>query len=79
LETTEEKAEAKVMAKARNVRRKSHGPRYKLKRTPKHYVQRRADGTFKKFTSIKRGQAQDRVWKAPKTKRSGFGHRKDKW
>jgi hypothetical protein len=57
---------------------KRHGPRYKLKRTPKHYVTRNADGTFKKFTRVGRSLASDRVWKAKKkTKKPGYGNRKD--
>ncbi len=58
--------------------RKSHGPRYKLKRTPRHYVTRTKKGTFKKFVRVGRSLSQDRIWKASTETRSGFGHRKDK-
>jgi hypothetical protein len=74
LARSEEQKEAVVLGKT-----KRHGPRYKLKRTPRHFVTRDAKGQFKKFTRIGRSLRQDRVWKAPKERRSGFGHRKDKW
>jgi len=58
-------------------KRKKHGPRYKVKGKPRHYVIRDKKGRFKKWTSIKRGHAVDRVWKAPKGEAPGHGHKKD--
>jgi len=43
----------------------------------KSYVQRRKDGTFKKWTGIGRSLAADRRTKAKKISKSGYGHTGD--
>jgi len=50
-----------------------------MKRTKirKFYVQRRKDGTFKKWTAIGRSLKADRRKKAKNTVKSGYGHKGD--
>jgi hypothetical protein len=43
----------------------------------KYYVERRSDGTFKNWVSIKRSLAQDRRKKSKKKVRPGYGHEGD--
>ena len=54
------------------------GRRYKLRNRPGYYVERDRKGRFKRWAKIKRSLAQDRVWEAPLTTKSGYGHRYDK-
>jgi hypothetical protein len=54
------------------------GRRYRVKRTPGHYVQRDRRGRFRDWTSIPRGIRRDAAKKAPeRRKESGYGHRQD--
>ena len=50
------------------------GRRYKI---GKSYVERRKDGTFKKWVSIGKSLSADRRRKAKKKVRSGYGHQGD--
>lgn len=43
----------------------------------KHYVERRADGTFQEWSAIGRSLRQDRLKKAIKKVVSGYGHQGD--
>lgn len=43
----------------------------------KSYVERRADGTFKDWSSIGRSLRQDRVKRAVRKVKSGYGHQGD--
>jgi hypothetical protein len=54
-----------------------HGPRYTVKGRPRHYVERDSKGRFKKWILKSRSHKTDRVWKAPKGRKPGYGHRKD--
>lgn len=42
------------------------------------YVERRADGTFKNWSSIRRSLRKDRLKKALRKAKSGYGHRGDR-
>ncbi len=54
------------------------GKRYRVKRTPGHYVQRNRRGQFKDWTSIPKGINIDKRKKAKKKgKEPGHGHRVD--
>jgi len=54
------------------------GKRYRVNRTPGHYVQRDAKGRFKKWTSIPRGINVDKRKKVKQErKESGYGHQQD--
>lgn len=56
----------------------THGPRYRIKRTPGDYVQRNRKGQFKEWTDIHRGISIDKAHKVPqKTSKPGYGHRQD--
>ena len=52
----------------------SAGRRYRIKRTPHHWVTRKANGQFKKWTSIKKSLAADKAKKAKTKVKSGFGY-----
>ena len=52
----------------------SAGRRFRIKRTPRHWVTRNANGTFRKWTSIKKSLAVDKAKKAKKKVKSGFGY-----
>jgi len=54
------------------------GRRYRVKRTPGHYVRRDRRGRFQKWTSIPRGIRVDARKKVSQKRReSGYGHRQD--
>ena len=54
------------------------GRRYRVKRTPGHYVQRDRRGRFLRWTSIPGGIRVDRRKKvAQKREESGYGHQQD--
>jgi len=54
------------------------GKRYRIKRTPGHYVQRDKRGRFKKWTNIPKGIHVDKRKKVgQKRKEHGFGHQQD--
>jgi hypothetical protein len=46
--------------------------------TRRFYVERRKDGTFKKWTSVGKSLRRDRVKKAVRKVKSGFGHQGDR-
>lgn len=48
------------------------------KKTRKFYVERKADGTFKKWTRIGKSLKADRRVKAKRVVKSGFGHLGDR-
>ena len=50
------------------------GRRYKI---GKSYVERRKDGTFKKWTPIGKSLSMDRAKKARKKVKPGYGHQGD--
>ena len=59
---------------AKQKKSTSAGKRFRIKRTPHHWVTRNANGTFRKWTSIKRSLAADKAKKAKKKVKSGFGY-----
>lgn len=58
-------------------RKKRHGPRYAIKGKRRAWVVRDVEGKFKKWVNKKRSISVDKLWKAPKGKHPGYGHRKD--
>ena len=52
----------------------SAGRRFRIKRTPRYWVTRNANGTFRKWTSIKKSLAVDKAKKAKKKVKPGFGY-----
>ena len=62
---------------AKQKKSTSTGRRYRIKRTPHHWVTRNADGTFRKWTNIKRALAIDKSKKAKKKVKPGFGYKGD--
>jgi len=56
------------------------GKRYRIKRTPGHYVQRDSKGRFKSWTKIHRGIRVDEPRKAKRKRprsQYGYGHQAD--
>lgn len=53
------------------------GRRYRIKGRPYHWAVRNADGTFRKWTRIKRSLAVDKAKKAKTKVKPGYGYRGD--
>ena len=53
------------------------GRRYIIKTRPRYYVERRKDGTFKKWVSRSKSQSIDQRKRSKTTVQSGYGHQGD--